>query len=401
MAQPTIQRGTKDLGDTLTSMTIVRGVDSGFDTTVDPTKTILIVRWRTAGVDAEIQQSYNLRRVLTDGDTITIDRGLATSDGVAVTVEWALYSFASGVTVQHKSFSASASVSGTIAVTSVDTATTFLIDSGNATSAGTGERSWLEWNLASTTSLAWARGVASGNVAGACQVVTYDDCTVQTVSVNLDSTANLDNDVTVTSVDAAATAIFGSMKLTSGSSSEQELSARLTSATNLRLTRSITTAPTTLRATVYLVTFTDGTTVQHFSPAHGSGTATVNTTVTSVDAAVTMVSMACIANGLPAGRGGSAAYGRVMATAELTTTTNLQTVKGIATTAITYDIDIITFATGAPAEDTLVQPVGLTDVSGNPATSSGSLTSTLAGLTRLTAAVGGVQLDTVVVITKR
>lgn len=55
---------------------------------------------------------------------------------------------------------------------------------------------------------------------------------------------------------------------------------------------------------------------------------------------------------------------------------------------------------GGPAEDTLVQPVGLTNGSGVPATSSGSLTSTLAGLSRLVATVDGVALDQVVVITK-
>jgi hypothetical protein len=53
------------------------------------------------------------------------------------------------------------------------------------------------------------------------------------------------------------------------------------------------------------------------------------------------------------------------------------------------------------AGDTLTQPVGTTNSSGNPATSSGSLVSNAPGLTRLVATVGGVALDQIVVITKR
>ena len=61
-----------------------------------------------------------------------------------------------------------------------------------------------------------------------------------------------------------------------------------------------------------------------------------------------------------------------------------------------------TAATLTVAEgDDLVQPVGLTNGSGNPATSSGSLTSDLPGLTRLVATVGGVAIDQIIVITKR
>lgn len=51
--------------------------------------------------------------------------------------------------------------------------------------------------------------------------------------------------------------------------------------------------------------------------------------------------------------------------------------------------------------DDLVQPVGATNASGVPATSSGSLTSDAVGLTRITASFGGTTGDTAVVITKR
>lgn len=75
------------------------------------------------------------------------------------------------------------------------------------------------------------------------------------------------------------------------------------------------------------------------------------------------------------------------------------TVPGAALTGGSPITATPTFTVVRGADD-LVQPVGLTNSSGNPATSSGSMTSDAVGLTRLVATVGGVALAPIV-ITKR
>lgn len=82
------------------------------------------------------------------------------------------------------------------------------------------------------------------------------------------------------------------------------------------------------------------------------------------------------------------------------TETITATIPGAALTGATPIVASPTFTVVRGADD-LVQPVGTTNGSGIPSTSSGSLTSDAVGLTRLVATVDGVALNQVVVITKR
>lgn len=82
------------------------------------------------------------------------------------------------------------------------------------------------------------------------------------------------------------------------------------------------------------------------------------------------------------------------------TETITATIPGSALTGASPITAAPTFTVTRGADD-LVQPVGTTNGSGVPSTSSGSLTSDAVGLTRLVATVDGVALNQVVVITKR
>ena len=66
-----------------------------------------------------------------------------------------------------------------------------------------------------------------------------------------------------------------------------------------------------------------------------------------------------------------------------------------ASTAVDFEVG------SEPVGVVITQPVGLTNASGVPATSSGSLTGDVAQLTRVTCTIDGVTLDTVRVITTR
>lgn len=366
MAAPTIQRGSKLLGDTLTSMTIVRGTDSGFNTTVDPTKTILLTSYRSASADANYVRAFSLQRELTDGDTITITRNLATSDGSGVTVQWALLSFASGVTVQHKSLASSALGSGTISLSAVDLSKTFIIQGGVTHDSAFTDRAWVEWSLSDTTTLAWARGTTASNVTAACQVVQYDGCSVQAVPVSWSGNTSATTDTTISAVTVAATALFGSMRIsTSNDLVSASHVASLTSTTNLRLTRSGTVSLDG-HATVYVVSFTDGSVVARYAPVHSAGTATVDTTITAVDTSVTASIDASI--GPPsAGIAASTSYGRMCGTNEFTSTTTLRTTKGITSSGVTYGVDVVTFAATASGPTINTQPDDATAVVAGPA----------------------------------
>ena len=66
-----------------------------------------------------------------------------------------------------------------------------------------------------------------------------------------------------------------------------------------------------------------------------------------------------------------------------------------ASTAVDFEVG------SEPVGDVITQPVGLTNASGVPATSGGSMTSDTVGLSRVTCTIDGVLLDTVHVITFR
>lgn len=338
------QSGTKTLASASSSMTILRGTDTGFDSTVTAGSTILIVTYRAASGAG----SATINWELTDGDTITVSRTSTTGD---IVVYWTLLSFSSGVTVQHKSISLGvSSTTATVAVTAVTSGKAWIISGGvNHSSAGTPTRSWGKWEFDSTTLIRVTRQFQDGSDSAVykCQVIDYDNCTVQTVTGSLSGSTATTDDKTITSVDTAKTALWGTMESNSATYIlDHYWDAFLTSATNLRLERNGS-GSITLSYVVYVVEFTGTESVQSNAVSHADATSTVNTTITAVTLAQSVAMMTGVCHrGMSSGRSATNVNSeqRHIVSSELTSTTNHQSVRSNNSGAQAYHSQVIQFA---------------------------------------------------------
>ena len=341
-----IQRGSKTLSGGTASMTIVRGTDAGFNTTVTAASTILIVTYRaTSGVGL-------INWELTDGDTITVARTDTTGD---VVVFWTLLSFTSGVVVQHKSVSLSTvQTTNTAAINATSIGGGRWIIAGGVNNSGSNgpHRAWGRWKIDSSTQISVTRTTADGSdsIVCKCQVVEYDSATVQVVEKTLTTTTSTTDDTTITGVDTAKTAIWGTMQAGgAGTMTDQFWDGFLTSTTNFRIERNGTTS-STLTLTAYVVEFTDSASVQAVAVTHSDGVGTVNTTITAIDTSKACPLTSGISpGGMSAGRTATstANYERQYVSSELTTTTNVQTVRGSTSGAQAYHSQVVQFATAS------------------------------------------------------
>lgn len=386
-----VQRGTKTLTATNASMTIVRGTDAGFDATVVPGRTLLLVTYRTAGTDINAITNYAPRHVLTDGDTITVTRAGTTNDVVA---EWQLIQFESGqAVVQHATLTLTAALSQTASISAASLGGgRWIVTNGVESTQENAARHTVNLAFDSTTQISATRGNATGNVTVSCQVVEHVAATVETIQKTLTASTAATDDTTITAVDVAKTLLFGTARLsTSGANlGDTTYQMDLTSTTNFRITRNGTSAQTVV-LTAFVVAFSDDTTVERDAVAHADGTGTVNTTVAAVTEAETAVVLSGVY--LPwLARSSASGYGRAAMTADLTSTTNAQTIKGIATTAADAIAQTVQFGAATPGTGFVLDPEsGATNGSGvltTTATSDDALTAN--GAVRLiTATVNG------------
>lgn len=330
-------------------MTIVRGTDTGFNTTVTPGATILFVTFRSE--DGSLP-SAQITWALTDGNTITITRNSSTG---AVVCFWTLVSFASGVVVQHKSITLSTTqTTNTAAIDAPSVGGGRWIIAGGCTSPSSDpNRNWGRWAIDSDTQISVTRAFQDGGDAATykCQVVEYSGATVQVVSKTLTSTIGTTDDTTVTAVDLAKTVLFGSCSsFGSDFVSDVAWTMDLTSTTNFRVQRNGTTS-VTVGITAYVVEFTDGTEVRRNAVSHaaqGVGDPySVNTTITAVVTARSVAIMAGMCNvGLSSGRSAGAnalLWLRHLVTSELTATTTHQSTRHNGFDAQDYHSQVIQF----------------------------------------------------------
>jgi hypothetical protein len=385
------QRGTKTLPNGSSSITIVRGTDAGFDTTVIVARTRLRVTARTAGTDLNTYTNYSVGWYFTDGDTITVLRSGTTSD---VIIEWELTEFDSGQLVAQPvvmAFAATTTATAAISTASIG-GERWIESNGLVGAQETAARSTANVRFNSTTEVGATRGTATGTVTLYATVYEHVDATVQTVEQTLTTNTETNHDETITSVDTAKTFVVGSLRCAGATDlNAGSWQARLTSATNLRWSRNSATSWTGT-ITCYVVSFADDTTVAPYTITHSDGTGTVDTTITAVtlaSASVMLSGMMVPYIGLTASAG---AFGRTMATAALTSTTNVQTIKAIATTALTQYTQVIQWGAAGPATGFVLDPEsGTTNGSGvltTTATSDDAMTAS--GEVRLiTATVNG------------
>ena len=343
-ATPTIQRGQITIAAAATSVTVDRGVDSGFDTAVVLTETILWpATWRANDASGTVG---TIQGVLTDGNTITFRRNNATTaDGI---IEWCMSSYASGVVVQHKTGTvAAASASQTVAISAPSISGGRFVLHGGTYTAGTQSRDInTRVSLNSTTEALVSRTTTTSDVEVAFQVIDYDTATVQTITFSRTGTTATTEDETISAVTLANTAVFGSSQHSANvGPPEWKYDLSFTSTTNLRATR-ITGTSTNLTITAYVVSFSDGTTIQHVANLH-SASVTDDTTISAVVLARTVVSKLDVGSGLSWAAGVTATIAsRAAGTRLLTTTTNLRTEKASSTTDVTFNSQVIEFAEG-------------------------------------------------------
>lgn len=338
-SKPTIQRGFGGIGNTFSSQTLVRGTASGFDTTVDPTKTLLFVTSRTG------DEGF-LRAVLTDGDTITVTR--QNGNGQQLDYVWTLLSFAEGVTVQHKTAtiaSDGAATTATAAIAGAGSGGRFIIPSGLVSATISTVRSAARWRFTSDTEIevSCASTDAVNTVAAACQVVEWDNATVQTISWAAETWAATTTDKALSpAVTVASTAIFGSAFVSNDNRDELSAAASLPDTTTLRLTRAGT-ASVTLTGTFYVVSFAGGVDLTRVASVH-TASSLVDTAVADVPIADGFVQFQSIWNGVSHGVTTQFADSRSTVQAWKNSSTNLRTQRGSTTGNVTANVTIWTLS---------------------------------------------------------
>lgn len=350
-----VQRGTKTLSNGSASMTIVQGTDAGFDTTVTKAQTRLRFTYRTAGTSVNTYTNYSLAATLTDGNTITVTRSGTDAD---VIVEWELTQFdASQLVAQYVTLTFTATTTATASISAASLGGGRWVEYlGMVTAQENASRSTCNIVFNSTTEVGATRASGTGTVTAYAVVYEHVEATVQTVTQTLTTNTETDHDETITSVDTAKSFVVGTARTQNFGIAAASWQCHLTSATNLRWSRSLGTS-SDVTITSFVVSLADTTAVQRFTVTHGDGTANpVNTTITAVTTAstsLTLGGMMVIALGLSSS---TSAFGRALSTVELTSTTNVAEQKGITATALTQYAQVIqwgAFSGGGGENETL------------------------------------------------
>lgn len=227
-----IQKGTISLaaGDTSGTATI---------TSVDTTKAVVLCSVRVDALDAN-QQLCTWQ--LTNATTVTVTRN---TSGAAMVVEYTVVEFGAGASVQRGSVTiADAATSNTASLSAVATGRTWIVHSQRYTGTGqVGSSTLAREALTNATTITFTRGASTSDLVIEWQAVEFAtdaDGTVQRGEVTVSSTTSL-TDVTLGTAVTLARA-FPWVAMSTGTAGPQPnnllVQASLTSTTNLRVQRS-------------------------------------------------------------------------------------------------------------------------------------------------------------------
>lgn len=214
-----------------------------------------------------------IRAEKTDSTTFTFERATR-ADDYTVYINWVLVEFDSGVTVQDVQFTGN----GSQTISSVTESKAFIVSLGCYESGARDNSASGRVEITSSTQVTWTAD-SSGQDSG-CQVVEYDDCSVQEVVYTggvEDQTWNL----TVSSVTEGVSALFVTSEWNdNGAVANYELYWMwLSSSTQVDGARNYPTPAFIMTPMFYLVSFTDNTTVER-------GLASITGTNTSTTASL-------------------------------------------------------------------------------------------------------------------
>lgn len=213
-----------------------------------------------------------VRGRLTNETTITFNRDASGSTAI---INWKVIYFSSGVSVQRGNRTInSATVNQSIsAVSSLSNSFVILNMQNNGSAYGDDDGVIAE--LTSTTNLQFRASAATFDVDW--QVVEYDSCVVQPISISLSGATATGS---LTAVDVTKTMIIGTHYQSGSVNADDFPRTELTNSTTVTLTRNGTASTITYFG--YAVEFTDRTSVQHGSFSLGAGESTKTATITAV-----------------------------------------------------------------------------------------------------------------------
>ena len=243
--------------------------------------------------------------------------------------------FTAGVTVERGSLSMDwPSVSGDITLSSItDLSKSFRLAShqvhGSTYSADDIVTTYL-WDDAGTKKLHWQRNDSSeGTHTLQWQVVQYDDCSVQRGSITTISTTDTSKTENISSVSLTKSFLLFDFRAEGGTAANiasKLIRGKFNSATQLIFERDSAGSLAISDLRYEVVEFTDAVTVQEISEAFASSDGQEDATITEVSALTKAIAFA--SGRMREGKGaytGDDIPGESWFTAELTTTTNLQT----------------------------------------------------------------------------
>jgi hypothetical protein len=274
------QSGTFDFATTDSSKTATI-------TSIDTTKSFLRFTWSTTGTSLAVGA---VRGQITDSTTLTFTRNTGTT--VAITVEWQVMEWSSGVTVQRGSQTGSAATTNVI-ITAVDTAKAWPIVtwSSDNTTWSTDYSVSLQASITSTTNLALVSDDSTPTAQiTEWQVIEYDNSTVALYSKTIarNSTGGTQ---TITSVDTTATILYGTAYVDDDPSApENQPRWTLTNATTITWVVDDS-GNGNAYYKMYVVSFSDLVSVQRAVTSVASGDTTNTITVTSLGTTRTLVSI--------------------------------------------------------------------------------------------------------------
>ncbi len=315
------QTGTTTIVNTSTNTTVTIAA-------VDMSQTFLVF---SSTIDNTSPTNFQIGGSITNSTTLTFER---TGNTGAVSVSWQVFEFQGGVYVQHGSTTNIArGVAVNVAINCVDLTRSFVIASGKKSGANLGNDDSFSANLTTSTNLQFN---INDNTLGAdyeaafWQVIEYQASNVQKVTATLNNGSTTATSA-IAAVNTAKAFVVSNHTLPVGGSAIVTSNlpmTELTNATTVTYTRNTNVG--TLQLVAYVVEFTDQSTVTRGTEPFASTVTTKNVTVTSSNSSG-IISTGNYGRQGSTSSGASNNTGHSWFTYQLTTSTNLQIVRGTGT----------------------------------------------------------------------
>lgn len=327
-----VQAGTVTMSTATTTSTVTLGT-----TLTDTAKSFLIF---SSTVNSNNAAAQIIDGRITNATTLTFERDATGT--VSASIKWQVAEFNTGVAVQRGT-TTSFATSQNITITSVDLTKSFPIITMEAGGATLASDDMFRPALTTSTNLQITGGTSNANGRQiSWQVVEYQGATVQTGTVAFNGT-DTTKTATVTSVNTAKSWLMLYAQTSDNTSTNiatRMFQGDVTNSTTLTFDRDSSNGTITATVGYHLVEFTDGTSVQKRTLAYGLTDTQIDETITSVATARSVVAAGgfYLSGGRTAYTADDIVGSGGATTMELTSSTNLQTIRALASSALAVTI---------------------------------------------------------------